>query len=671
MVSAASPLPRKEPDSTPTHEGSHPRSQAISVTPTVIPLSGPLGPSWTRSFSRRAAVSAALLGLLVLTGWALDVGVTMKPDTALALILSGAALWLSNGEEGASRRRRAARACAAGVALLGLLTLGESLLGWDLMAPATSLGFLITGAGLFLLDSRRGRWVPPALSLANLLMAVIALVGCLYGVDALYAIGPSAPVVPHTALGFVLLGAGTLCARPDRGPVAILAGDTLGGAMARRLLPLAILAPLGMGWLHLVGGRVGLYDSRFGAALLAVSTMVLFTLPLGWTAAALSRVGAEPSQAREALKESEERLSLALKSSGVGTWSWDLSTNTIIWDDYLHPLYGLEPGTFSGRSQDFHALLHPDDLSRVSREVAGAVEGSAAYDTEYRVVWPDGTVRCLSSRGKVYRDEKGRALRMAGVCWDVTDSKRTQEALARYSADLERSNQDLQEFAAVASHDLQEPLRKILAFGERLRSRAGDAIDEQGHVYLERMQNAAERMGSLIESLLQLSRISTKGQPFEPTDLGSVVAGVLADLEVRVRESRARVEVGPLPTLCADREQLHRLFLNLIGNALKFHDPGRPLVVSVRSEPIVEGLWRVVVADNGIGFDEKYRDRIFKPFQRLHGRTAFDGSGMGLSICRKIVARHGGEITALSRPGEGSTFILTLPARPVAKGARP
>ena len=669
MVSAARPLLRKEPDSAPVHEGSHPRSQAISATPTLIPRSGPLHPSWPRFFSRGASVSAALLGLLALAGWALDAGVTMGPGTALTFILSGAALWLSNGEAGASKRRRAARACAVGVAMWGLLTLGESLLGWDLMPAATSLGFLMTGAALLLLDSRRGRWVLPALSLANLLMAAIALVGCLYGVEALDAIGPSAPAVPHIALGFVLLGAGTLCARPARGPIAILAGDTLGGAMARRLFPLA-LAPLGMGWLHLVGGRLGLYDSRFGAALLAVSTMVLFTLLLGWTAAALSRAGVEPSRAREALKQSEERLGLALKSSGVGTWSWDLVTDTIIWDDYLHPLYGLEPGTFSGRSQEFHALLHPDDLSRVSRELAGAVEGNAVYDTEYRVVWPDGTVRCLSSRGKVYRDEKGRALRMAGVCWDITDRRRTQGALARYAADLERSNLDLQEFAAVASHDLQEPLRKILAFGDRLKSQAGDAIDEQGLKYLERMQNAAERMGSLIESLLQLSRISTKGQPFEPTDLGSVVAGVLADLEVRVRESRARLEVGPLPTLCADREQLHRLFLNLIGNALKFHDPGRPLVVSVRSEPIVEGLWRVVVADNGIGFDEKYRDRIFKPFQRLHGRTAFEGSGIGLSICRKIVARHGGEITALSRPGEGSTFVLTLPDRPSPKGAR-
>lgn len=240
------------------------------------------------------------------------------------------------------------------------------------------------------------------------------------------------------------------------------------------------------------------------------------------------------------------------------------------------------------------------------------------------------------------------------------------------NTELERSNRELQDFAFVASHDLQEPLRKIQAFGDRLLTVQGPKFDDQGRDYLHRMHKAAERMHTLINDLLAYSRVTTKAQPFEPTNLERTVEGVLDDLEARVEESGGRVTVGHLPTIDADGVQMRQLFQNLIANALKFQNNNQPPVVTVSGEifkgelPSVghsaaEDLVRISVSDNGIGFDEKYLDRIFTPFQRLHGRNEYEGTGIGLAVCRKIVERHSGNLTAKSTPGKGSTFIVTLP----------
>jgi PAS domain S-box-containing protein len=251
--------------------------------------------------------------------------------------------------------------------------------------------------------------------------------------------------------------------------------------------------------------------------------------------------------------------------------------------------------------------------------------------------------------------------------------RRSEAELKKFAVRLEASNRELQDFASVASHDLQEPLRKIQAFGDRLRTKHGDALGEGGRDYLERMQNAASRMQTLINDLLTFSRVTTKAQPFVKVDLAEVAAGVVSDLEARVERSGGRVEMGEMLTLDADPLQMRQLLQNLIGNALKFHKPGEPPVVKVWCERVAAGgahaaehaggeLCRVFVKDNGIGFDEKYLDRIFTVFQRLHGRQQYEGTGVGLAVVRRIAERHGGSITAASEPGRGSTFVVTLPA---------
>jgi PAS domain S-box-containing protein len=292
---------------------------------------------------------------------------------------------------------------------------------------------------------------------------------------------------------------------------------------------------------------------------------------------------------------------------------------------------------------------------------------------------PNGEPRWSVSTKVLWRDEKGNILGTVGITRDINEFKMAQEALRaseeklrESTAQLERSNRELQDFAYVASHDLQEPLRKIVVFGERLKEKAADRLEPETLDYLQRMQKAASRMQNLINDLLTFSRVTTKAQPFTPVDLAEMAREVVDDLEGRIEMTKGRVELGDLPAIDAEPVQLRQLLQNLIGNALKFRRPEEPPVVKIQAKFISgvlpqapdspQKLCELAVSDNGIGFDEKYLDRIFNVFQRLHTRNEYEGTGMGLAIARKIVLYHGGTITAKSAPGQGATFIVTLPA---------
>jgi signal transduction histidine kinase len=271
----------------------------------------------------------------------------------------------------------------------------------------------------------------------------------------------------------------------------------------------------------------------------------------------------------------------------------------------------------------------------------------------------------LVRRELTARQRADAAVRQARDRLEERVQERTFELLELNTA-LEKSNRELEQFASVASHDLQEPLRKIQAFGDRLVQRFRDVLGEQGREFVERMQHSAARMRTLIDDLLAYSRVASRGKPFEAVDLNQVAAEVVSDLEGRIEQTQGQVDVGPLPIVDGDPMQMRQLFTNLIGNALKFRKPETSPQVVVRSEVSQlngSATCRLSVKDNGIGFDQAYSERIFQLFQRLHGRGQFEGTGMGLAICRKIVERHGGHIMAQSQPGHGSEFVVTLPLR--------
>lgn len=558
-----------------------------------------------------------------------------------------------------------------------------------------------------------------------------------------------------------------------------------------------------------------------------------------------SRAVEELREQTERARLSEERLRLALEAAQMGTWDWDIPSGKMAHSATAGAIYGLAPSSFESTLERFLTTIHPEDRDLVTQALRRTVEEGADYNIEFRVIWADGSVHWIASKGQVYCNKTGIAVRMTGINMDITERKRSQDELQRQNlrsqlfaevtlkirqslhieeilqtavtevqrilqtdrvlivqfgsnglgkivtevvapncssvlgrnltdgywvsqdlsrydhsqiyimADVEKadvppsllelmqefdikaklavpillkkklwgllmahqctssrywssfetellrqladqigialaqaqlleqetrqrqelaySNAELEQFAHVASHDLQEPLRKIMSFGDRLKDKYSQTLTAQGCDYLERMQKAAERMQTLIEDLLTLSRITTKAQPFVSVNLAQVAQEVLCDLEVRIEQTGAKVEVGELPTLDADPLQMRQLLQNLISNALKFHKKAEPpkiriysqLLNSEEQQPTGRSarpmLYQVLVEDNGIGFDEKYLSSIFNAFQRLHSRSEYEGTGMGLAICRKIVERHNGSIIAKSSPGQGSMFIVTLP----------
>lgn len=327
-------------------------------------------------------------------------------------------------------------------------------------------------------------------------------------------------------------------------------------------------------------------------------------------------------------------------------------------------LLGFSAGEMIGRPiWEFMALDEQEKSAVALRAKLSGAEALTRVEREYKR--QDGSAVFLEIHPKLIYNSAGEVVGIRSFMVDITDRKLAEQELQKQAAELARSNAELEQFAYVASHDLQEPLRKIQAFGDRLKTKCADSLNEDGRDYLGRMQSAASRMQTLIHDLLALSRVATHPHPFEELDLHTVVFDVVSDLESRIEQAGGRVEVGALPAVMADRLQMSQLFQNLIGNALKFHKPGQRPLVQVRAEAAPAGSLgaqcRLIVEDNGIGFDQKYQERIFQVFQRLHGRSEYEGSGIGLAICRKIAERHGGSIRAESSPGAGAKFIVTLP----------
>jgi len=363
-------------------------------------------------------------------------------------------------------------------------------------------------------------------------------------------------------------------------------------------------------------------------------------------------------QARtQELQKLQRLYEMILNSAGEGICGMDVEGKTTFVNPAVARASGLPIAELIGKTE-------PEIFGGSAAETAGNRPGDASGETVfYR---RDGT--CFPVEYvRTSINENGRVVGSVLVFKDITERKRVEETLSQKAAELARSNAELEQFAFVASHDLQEPLRKIQAFGDRLRGKCEGLLPPEAQDYLGRMHSASARMRTLINDLLTFSRAIRSSEPFVPVDLSSVTREVLSDLEVRIEKTGATLEVGALPTVEADPMQMRQLLLNLIGNALKFQPPGGKPVVKIAARVVTaasgKDLCELTVQDNGIGFDEKYIDRIFAVFQRLHGRTEFEGTGVGLAVCRRIIDRHAGTIVARSQPGEGATFIVTLPVK--------
>ncbi len=400
------------------------------------------------------------------------------------------------------------------------------------------------------------------------------------------------------------------------------------------------------------------------------------------------------------LRESETNLTAAIELAELATWNVDLRTKEVTFSERLQDWLGAKKAISDGGNSSF---VHPNDRLRVTvaMEKATAKGSDGYYDEVYTILNAvDGSARVIHATGRAHFDEDGNALRLSGTAQDVTIQRdlqskleaevkirteelaaavstlqTTNETLADLNEKLTRSNEELGQYAYVASHDLQEPLRKIQLFADLLNNDA--AISEKSQNLVGKIVASAARMSQLIRGLLDLSRLLQSEPEYAPVNLNEVVEEVETDLELVIAEKKGQIVLQPLPTIDAIGLQIHQLFLNLVGNGLKFTRPGTTPIITVTADVASPELvqqfirtprpgavyHRLCVRDNGIGFETQYADQIFEVFKRLHGREEYPGAGIGLALCRRIVANHGGVLYTESKPGEGAAFYMLLPGK--------
>jgi PAS domain S-box-containing protein len=400
----------------------------------------------------------------------------------------------------------------------------------------------------------------------------------------------------------------------------------------------------------------------------------------------LCRTTATDITERKRMETARSRLAAIVESSDDAIISKAMDGEIISWNRAAEKLYGYTAKEVVGRSISVLAPNdRPDDMSAILQSISRG-EDFKHYDTIRRR--KDGRNVHVSLSISAIRDASGKITGASVIAHDITERKRMEEELRlahdelelrvkertgeleKVNADLTQSNtklemlnQELQEFAFIASHDLQEPLRKIQTFGNMLIKNHKDSLSSDGKDYMERVTKAASRMSELLRALLNYSKAGTSELNYKHVSLTDAAKDAASDLEYMIAKAKGTVEISELPTVDADAALLRQLFHNVIGNSMKYRRESEPPIVKIYGS-IVDSVCQVFIEDNGIGFEEEFTHKIFKPFERLHGRSApYKGTGMGLAICRKIAARHGGDITARSTPGQGSTFIVTLPAK--------
>ena len=369
--------------------------------------------------------------------------------------------------------------------------------------------------------------------------------------------------------------------------------------------------------------------------------------------------------AQEALLASEERLRMTLEAAEMGTWFWDIRKDEVSCSERFRTIFGIS----SAIELNYQVCLgrtHPDDRERVDQAVRKTIEQGLPLYIEYRVIWPDSSVRWITAKGRAHRDSEGVAVQMQGIVADITERKAAQEALRQRevleqrAAELKRSNDDLQQFAYIAAHDLQEPLRMVASYTQLLSKRYKGKLDADADEFITYAVDGAHRMQLLIRDLLAFCRVGTQGKELQETSSEEALERALLNLKGAIQDSGAAVTHDPLPAVNADGTQLTQLFQNVVENAIKYRG-AEPPRVHISAQMNESNEWVFSIGDNGIGIDPQHFERIFVMFQRLHGRDEFSGTGIGLTVCKKIAERHGGRMWVESDPGKGSVFYVALP----------
>lgn len=637
--------------------------------------------------ARFCALAGIALGASVLIGWWLDVAAlktvlpgaaSMKINTALSFLLAGVSLHAAGLQNGSPAWRSAHIFPGALVALIGMLTTVEYGFGVDLgvdqllfavpaepishappgrMALATAVAFTLTGAALLLLDSRRGRLASQAAALAGNLIGVLAVMGYAYDVESLYGVGAYSSVALHTAIGFVAVNFGILVARPRRGLMAVVTSRTLGGVMARRLLPLALVAPFLIGWARVMGERLGYFDSVFGVALVALAYIALFSVFTWRTAKVLHESDLRRLSMEGGLRRQDAKLNGIIDSAMDAIIMVDGAQRIVLFNPAAAAMFRVEPADVLGQSLD---VLLPQ---RFREAHSGHLRDFSAKGVTNRRMGGLGAIVGARADGEEFPIEASIAkLDMDGECYctvilrDITERRRGEEQLKAATLEAERANDAKSRFLAAASHDLRQPLAAMRLYANVLRDKA----PESEQALVASMDDCISVLSALLTDLLDLSKL--QAGVVKPKIVDFSVFELLADLEsvymlkalakgLRLRFQSSRFIGRGDPVL------LKRIIGNFIENAIRYTERGG-VVVGCRRR---QGKAWVEVWDSGIGISPDKTAEIFEEFRQLGDAARNQGSGLGLAIVAKTAALLGLEFCVRSWPGKGSVFAIELP----------
>jgi len=709
-----------------------------------------VGPHPTRRFSIRfgsftegTSILAVAIGGGALVGWAADNVVlkslypglvTMKPNDALGLILTGVALWMLRREPVPRPRRRLALFCALGATMIGLASLSEYVTGLNLgidellfreshdviwtaqpgrMAPTSAVNLVFLGTALALLDRPRRHWLVEALTLAVVFVSLFAYLAHLYALELLHGTGYYTHMAVMTAVAFCLLSAGTLTSRPERGFMGIIASNTAGGAMARRLLPATILAPALLAWVGFVGQLLGYYGTVFGLALLALATIIALSLLVMWSANSLYSVDIERARTEAALRSHRERLQLMVDGAkDYAMLMLDAEGQVQSWNPGAERIEGYGEEEIVG--QDFSRFYIREDVmaAKPRKHLASAATKGAVEDEGWRVR-KDGSRFWANTILTALRDEDGRLRGFALLMRDMTDRMRIEEKLKEVNSELSRREEALRtalsdatktqqalesaqlqivqtekmesvgRLAAGVAHEVKNPLAIIQSGIDYLGEGAeGDSVR---HSVLTEMEHAVTRADRIIGGLLDFSMPRTLEPTFE--DLNAVIDQALLLVKHELDRSRigvARAMTPDLPSVWIDERKMEQVFLNVFLNAIQAMPHGgtlsvktwvRPsaeagLPVGSRSSKVVRQMGRAVVAevdDTGTGIPENLLRKVFEPF--FTTKPTKKGTGLGLTVAKAIVEMHGGMISLSNRARGGVQVLVTLRTKGASEDA--
>ena len=400
------------------------------------------------------------------------------------------------------------------------------------------------------------------------------------------------------------------------------------------------------GSVHWLAGRWQVFKDTEGNLLKMISAIIEVT---------------KRKRAEEALKESEERFDLAVKAAQEGIWDWNIETDEVWHSHRYNEMLGYSDDEMGNHISAWLHLLHPDDKKRTLQLVDAVMRGERNYEIEFRLRHKDGHYLNILSRGfPVRRDSDGKIVRIVGTHFDLTELKKTEEKLQKTVHDLERSNEELEQFAYVTSHDLQEPLRTIASYTQLLERRYKDKLDSSADEFMDYIVDATKRMQNLIKDLLEYSKVTSKGEESKLVSTKGIVKDIISDYQITIKETNGEITCDELPEVYSDKRLLTQVFQNLIGNAIKYRKPEEPSKIHISARK-GDNEYVFSISDNGIGIEPQYFNRIFMIFQRLHTLEMYEGTGIGLAIVKKIIDRLHGRIWVESELGKGSTFYFTIP----------